>query len=39
MKKRPTDFGKLIAMFLLKSLMQKLKAKPFNVFRINDIAI
>jgi len=26
MEKRPTDFGKMIAMILLKSLIQKLKA-------------
>jgi len=37
MKKRPTDFGKMTAMILLKSLLQKLKAKPFNIFLINAV--
>jgi hypothetical protein len=39
MEKRPTDFGKMIAMVLLKSLMQKFKANPFNGFLINDVVI
>jgi len=39
MEKRPTDFGKTLDMILLKSLIQKLKAKPFNIFLITDVAI
>jgi hypothetical protein len=39
MEKRPTDFGKMITMILSKTLMQKLKAKPFNVLLANDVAI
>jgi hypothetical protein len=29
----------MIEMNLLKTLIQKLKAKPFNIFLINDVAI
>jgi hypothetical protein len=39
MEKRPTDFDKMLGMMLLRSLIQKLKAKPFAIFLINDIAI
>jgi hypothetical protein len=39
MEKRPTDFGKLIAMILLKSLIQQPEAKPSDAFLIDGIAI